>query len=432
MKKYFWFLIALFLAMAGLYASPADSDTAWTQDLWQLGTQIDKVMFTPDGKNIAVSVDGLNDNGGVYFLDILTGNIVKKFQKNIYSSIDFVFSSNGKTMVTTSQKFIPDYSSIAIWDTETLAPIKSLDSIALSRIGLIDDSLLIGIGKMNQSDTTRIYKININTWKIINKESAGNSRVVGDYPLAVDEIHNYFSVVTIGDNTKNVELWDLKTVKKITTLGSHNHLIQSLAFSSDGKYLASASSDGVINIWDLNSKQLLKSLIHDSLQNGYLQVIFSPKNGYLVSSGGSGSFFTKIWDMSNLKMVYQYNKPLGGSYTLDISKDSNLIATCHAYRINLLNSHWTSTGIIQQQQETYPMIFPNPSGNEITIPITQGLPLISINILNLNGIIVKTITQFEHLSNNIKVDISSLQSGAYFVSVNYPGKVVTYKFEKIR
>jgi len=374
MKNLFWFLIALFLAMADLYAGTGDSDTAWTLDLWQLGTQIYKVQFTPDGKNVAASMDG-----GVYFFDILTGNMVKKFQGSIYSEVDFVFSDNGKIMVTASQSEFGDKSSVAIWDIEKHDTIKTLNGLLLQNICLINDSLLIGIGKININDTTSIYKININTWQILNKVQIQGTN------LAIDRNHNIFSFASrYQDPSINyIELWDLTTIKKITTLGYHNHLVQSMTFTTDGKYLASASRDGVINIWDINTKKLYKSLIHDSLQAGYMQVAFSPNNGYLVSSGGPSSvgFTTKIWDMNNFKIAYQYPNPFGAADDIDISQDSSFIIDCGGSQIFLLNAHWKTTGIIESSKDSYQMLFPNPSGNTINIPIELGISPRTINIL---------------------------------------------------
>ena len=47
-----------------------------------------------------------------------------------------------------------------------------------------------------------------------------------------------------------MKLWDVETGEEIRTLSGHTELIESLAFSHDGKILASGSFDGTVLLWD--------------------------------------------------------------------------------------------------------------------------------------------------------------------------------------
>lgn len=50
-------------------------------------------------------------------------------------------------------------------------------------------------------------------------------------------------------------LWDVATQQEITRLNEHSEGITALAFSSDGRYLASASSDGTVLVWQSAMRQ---------------------------------------------------------------------------------------------------------------------------------------------------------------------------------
>jgi WD40 repeat protein len=48
-----------------------------------------------------------------------------------------------------------------------------------------------------------------------------------------------------------INLWDLETYRKITSLKGHRNTVYSLAFSHDGNLLVSGSFDRRVNIWAL-------------------------------------------------------------------------------------------------------------------------------------------------------------------------------------
>ena len=53
------------------------------------------------------------------------------------------------------------------------------------------------------------------------------------------------------DRSCEVKLWDVATGKARTTLTGHPDSVRSIAFSRDGKRLASASHDGTVIIWNV-------------------------------------------------------------------------------------------------------------------------------------------------------------------------------------
>ncbi|MFM6900082.1 MAG: WD40 repeat domain-containing protein, partial [Microcystis panniformis] len=72
------------------------------------------------------------------------------------------------------------------------------------------------------------------------------------------------------------------------TLTGHSDWVKSVAYSPDGRYLASGSGDKTIKIWEVATGKELRTLT-----SGVESVVYSPDGRYLAS--GSGDKTIKIW-----------------------------------------------------------------------------------------------------------------------------------------
>jgi serine/threonine protein kinase len=77
------------------------------------------------------------------------------------------------------------------------------------------------------------------------------------------------------------------------TLTGHTQIVESVAFSPDGKTLASGSGDGTIKLWDAQTGGLKQTLTEQSAGKVY-SIVFSP-DGMRLASGGSDKTL-KLWD----------------------------------------------------------------------------------------------------------------------------------------
>jgi WD40 repeat protein len=93
-----------------------------------------------------------------------------------------------------------------------------------------------------------------------------------------------------------VQVWDLGTGREVVTLRGHASPVLSLAFSPDGRRLASGSDriEQAVKVWDLQLRQELLTLRGHT--TGVSSLAFSPDGRRLVSAGRSPQLEVKVWD----------------------------------------------------------------------------------------------------------------------------------------
>ena len=129
----------------------------------------------------------------------------------------------------------------------------------------------------------------------------------------------------------HVKLWNTRNWTEVTTL-RHDEWVWSVAFSPDGKLLATGNADGHVNVWNLQSQQLIAQRQADT--DSLYAVRFSPDNRILAAAGYAGK--VKLWKVANWQPLGTLNAN-GTVHGISFSPDSRTLAGTGYESVNL----WT-------------------------------------------------------------------------------------------
>jgi len=131
-------------------------------------------------------------------------------------------------------------------------------------------------------------------------------RSAADRPLATVHFHPDGSIFGTGEEAGAIKIWDIRTAKNVVSFAEHKKSSNSICFSENGFYLATASEDNTVLLWDLRKQQKFHS-IELPADFGLSSTRFDYSGKYLLVTGAD----IKVYTGKTFTLVGTYNKHSG-------------------------------------------------------------------------------------------------------------------------
>jgi WD40 repeat protein/transcriptional regulator with XRE-family HTH domain len=241
------------------------------------------VTFSRDGKYLATgSVDTT-----VRIWDASSGRLIRVLKGQSAEVGGLVFSPDGKLLLTSSED-----GTLIVWDVETGKLLRSFPDFTVYKVSFSPDGTRLAVATFNG---LKVWKYALNSAEPISLEESEAILTISDGGSGIfSPDGKWLAALSLSAASGNaVKLWNANTGQELLTMVGHTAWVAGLAFSPDGKRLASTSLDGTVRIWSLTPGGETVAVLAPPAGYGN-RVDYNPNGQELATNGGDGT--ATIWN----------------------------------------------------------------------------------------------------------------------------------------
>jgi len=280
------------------------------------GREVYHVTFSPNGQFLA----SLGADGYIWLRSTQTGQVLRKIKAH---DSNMVFAPNSHILVSWSDVDWKD-TVVHFWDTGTGKMVRKLDFPGIIGVNLTFSPDGKRLALAAWSNTVQLRDSSSGTILRVFTATVSDMTSVAFSPdgrlLAASSWEPYEQ-----KTEDSVWLWDIASGQLVRGFGAEGGYPATLdlAFSPDGRLLATASRDQKVQLWDPSMGKLLYTL-----EGGGYTVKFSP-DGSLLASGDLfyDGINAQLWDPRTGKLLQILKGHTLGPVDIAFSPDGRVLAT---------------------------------------------------------------------------------------------------------
>ncbi len=281
---------------------------------------INVMQFSPDGTLLAVG-----SNIGVWLYDAKTGKEITMFPGMCQS---LTFSPDGRFLANGGGRFSGN--ELQLWEVATGRKVPFIDALSSASVVRFSEDGKVLTSVDGWGNTIRRLDVETDESTVKNFENRPERRITFPEPYALT--HDKF---VVGGRRTKIELWDVTTGKMLSIfdeIGEDKHVI-ALAFSPDGTRLASVSKNTNANIkttlrlWDTtgNDKPIILRNIFRK-QTGWTNALAFSPDGKMLASGSTDKK-VRLWNTTTGRLIGRLTGHINGIASLTFSPDGTILVS---------------------------------------------------------------------------------------------------------